>query len=443
MSYINEQNLTEFDKNIKEYIDNKLLLDKERFAYGIEWDITVSDPHCTRIGNPELHRTLPLQSSMKGCLLADDGTVNEYLPEDDWSNSVLDGSKGQVMVELPDMYVKFESEGNKRRAWMSTMPLVGFHLWKKCYVSAYEVSIQRSTNKLCSVCNLDPDYRGGDNTAEWDGTYRSLLGRPVSNLNIINFRNAAHKRGSSSWNCYLYNIHKVIFWLFSIEYATFNSQDNYTEELTSEEYHKGGLGPGVAYMDYNVWGDFNTNNPFIPCGYTNSFGNKTGVINYTVLAENGSELQISKVNRYRGIENPFGHMWKWSDGIIARISANVDKGGDGLSKNFVCSDPTKFNDTNYSGYKYIGKGPRNTGYVREIIFGENGEIMPSLVMENPLKYFCDYHYLEIPSSGEQLCGVLFGGDAHDGQYAGLTYAISSYLPTSVSTTFGTRLCYIP
>ena len=126
MSYINEQNLTEFDKNIKEYIDNKLLLDKERFAYGIEWDITVSDPHCTRIGNPELHRTLPLQSSMKGCLLADDGTVNEYLPEDDWSNSVLDGSKGQVMVELPDMYVKFESEGNKRRAWMSTMPKQDF-----------------------------------------------------------------------------------------------------------------------------------------------------------------------------------------------------------------------------------------------------------------------------------------------------------------------------
>ena len=45
---------------------------EENCAYGIEYDVAVSSPECTRIGNMELHKSLPIQSRMKGCLLADD-----------------------------------------------------------------------------------------------------------------------------------------------------------------------------------------------------------------------------------------------------------------------------------------------------------------------------------------------------------------------------------
>ena len=62
-----------------------------------------------------------------------------------------------------------------------------------------------------------------------------------------------------------------------------------------------------------------------------------------------------------------------------RISPNADKGGDGLSKVFVCSDPAKFNDSNYEGYSHVGNEARAEGYVKEVIFGEGGEIMPKTV----------------------------------------------------------------
>lgn len=29
-------------------------------SYGVEWDITVADPTCTRIGNPLFHKSLPI-----------------------------------------------------------------------------------------------------------------------------------------------------------------------------------------------------------------------------------------------------------------------------------------------------------------------------------------------------------------------------------------------
>ena len=111
-----------------------------------------------------------------------------------------------------------------------------------------------------------------------------------------------------------------------------------------------------------------------------------------------------KVCRYRGIENPFGHIWQWTDGINVRINP----GSNGLSEVFVCSDPSKFNDSNYNGYSHVGNEARAEGYVKEIIFGESGEIIPALVGGGSTTYFCDYHYTNIPAS-VALRGVLFGG----------------------------------
>ena len=155
---------------------------EEQCMYGIEYDITVSSPDVTRIGNMALHKSLPIHNRMKGCLLADDGTVNEYLNPKDWRGQTRDGSRGQVMVELPMYYRKFETDGNKRRVKLSEYPLPGYHQVKKKYVSAYEATVQRSTTTLCSVVNTDADYRGGNNNAEWDGTYRTLTGRPATQI---------------------------------------------------------------------------------------------------------------------------------------------------------------------------------------------------------------------------------------------------------------------
>ena len=416
------------------------------YWYGIEWDVTVSNPHPTRIGKDELHKSLPLQNLMRGCTLKDDGTVNYYLhandstKRDNGAAANLTGADGQVMVELPDVYVRFEMDGNKRRALISPQALPGFHLWKKDYISMYEASVQRSTTKLCSVVNMDADYRGGGNNSGWDGTYRTLLGRPATSISLTNFRAYARKRGSVGWNCNVYSVHRKVWWLFAIEYCTFNSQEAFNAELTSEGYHQGGLGSGVTTIDGGKWKTFNGYNPFIPCGYTNSLGNHTGYVEFTMPTEYNATATKVQVNRYRGIELPFGHIWKWTDGCKCMIQSEADGG---LSQFYVADDPASYNSSGVSGYELRGNLPRKEGYVKEVILGEYGEIMPLAVGGGSTTYFCDYFYTNIPASGTSERGVLFGGHAVNGAAAGFVYAYTYSTASNANANFGSRLCFIP
>ena len=418
---------------------------EDQLSYGIEYDTTVSSPQCTRIGNFNYHRSLPIHSKMKGCLLSDDGTVQKYLDPSTWVNETRDGSQGQVMVEIPSYYRKFETEGTKRRVRISEMALPGYHFVKKKYVSAYEASVQRSTTTLCSVVNDDTDYRGGNNTSDWDGTYRTLLGRPATSISRTNFRAYARKRkeGSSEWNCMTYDIQKDLFWLFAIEYSNLNSQATFNSEKDSNGFAQGGLGPGVTTVTgSSEWSNYNSYNPFVPCGHTDSLGNNTGYVNYDMMNEAGEVQRTVQVPRYRGVENPFGHVWAWTDGVNVRISPTEENGGDNLSKVFVTDDPSLFNDTNYEGYKYVGDEARTEGYIKSILFGEGGEIMAETVGGGSTTYFCDYHYTAIPTV-EALRGVLFGGRASNGGAAGLVYSGSDGIPSLTSTNVGSRLCFIP
>ena len=413
-------------------------------SYGIEFDTTVSNPACTRIGNMDYHKSLPVHSLMKGCLLDDDGNIVKYLDPSDWTGETRDGSEGQVMVEIPQHYRKFETDGTKRRVKISTQPLAGFHKVPKMYVSAYQAALDRTNLKLCSIVNTDAQYRGGNNNAGYDGTYRSFLGMPATVVNRTNFRKyaRARKADSTEWNCMTYDIQKTLYWLFVIEYATLNSQATYNAALTDEGYHQGGLGAGVTNI--SNWSDYNGTYPIIPCGVTDSLGNTTGVVTHNVIAADGeSTYYAAPVPRYRGVENPFGHLWQWTDGINVRIAPDEANGGDGLSKVYVCSDPAKFTDTSYDGYTYVGDEARSNGWAKEVIFGEYGEIMPKAVGGGSNTYFCDYHYTAIPTSANSLRGVLFGGFANGGTGAGFACAGSNYAPSGAGTPVASRLCFIP
>ncbi len=417
---------------------------EEQCAYGVEFDTAVSSPTCKRIGNSDLHKKLPIQSRIRGVLLDDDGKVVEYLDPKDWTGQTRDGSRGQVMDEIPMHYRRFETDGSKRRVILSEFPLPGYHQVPLSYVSAYEASVQRSTTKLCSVVNDSPDFRGGNNETAYDGTYRTLLGRPATLISLNNSRAYARKRKNSSteWNCMTYGMQKTLYWLFVVEYATLNTQAAFTAEPTVEGFKQGGLGVGVTTFGAD-WKIFNVNNPFVPCGHTDSLGNDTGVVPYTASNENGSLTKTFDVPRYRGIENPFGHIWQWTDGINVRISPTEANGGDNVSKVFICEDPSKFKDNGYDGYSHIGNAARNEGYIKEIIFGEGGEIIPlQSIGGGSSTYFCDYNYTNIPEA-ELLRGVLFGGNASHGDKCGFVYSHIANSPSYSDTLFGTRLCFIP
>lgn len=395
---------------------NLSLVTPEVYAYGIEFDVTVSATAATRIGNMSLHRTLPVQTLMKGCLLDDDGNVVDYLDPNDWTSAVRDGSRGQVMVELPQYYEKFETDGNKRRVWMSLEPLAGFRKVPKRYVSAYQAS--SVSNKLASIAGV----------------------LASSNISRTNFRTLARARksGSTEWNCMMYDIQRELYWLFAVEYAQLSCQTAYNAALTSEGYHQGGLGAGVSTVDWNKWTTYNGNAPFVTNGVTDSLGNRTGVVSFNTGTKNAVTLGTVSVPRYRGIENPFGHVWLWTDGI----NVSSAPGDSGVSKVYVCREPKYFTDSkaDATGYTYIGNEARTEGFVKEITFGEFGDITAKAVGGSDNSYHADYHYTNIPTA-TALRGVLFGGTANSGSRCGFVYSYSNYAPSDALAYFASRLCF--
>jgi len=411
--------------------------------YGIEWDTSVSSPDCARIGNGDLHRSLPVQSAFRACLLNDDGTVNYYLNQNDWDSkegsgdSDLSGTDGQVMIEIPEHYRRFESDGGfKRRFMVSQFPLSGYTKVNKQYISAFEASLDRVNLKLSSVVNASADYRGGSNTSAWDAEDRTLLGRPVSNLSRTQFRTYARARGSK-WNLYHYEANLTLSYLFFLEYATLNSQKAYNAAKDLNGYMQGGLGNGITDLNSTNWNTWNSYNPFINCGYSNSIGTKSGVQSFVMPAGYGATL-TTYVNRYRGIELPFGHIWKYTDGV----TVNAQAAGVGASEHqfYLAADPASWNDANLTGYTKMAALPRVDGYIKEMI---NGHIMPSINSgAGSTTYFCDYFYQSIPASGEALRSVLFCGHAYAGAAAGFACSNAKYPPSSADAIIGSRLCCI-
>ena len=422
------------------------------YSYGVEWDSTVADPTLTRIGNPLLHKSLPVQSQYKGCV-ANGAAINYYLDPNDWSkkadggNSVLDGTDGTVRVHIPKFYGKSGVEGTKRWVRMSTIKMD--NTWieiPEMLVDAYRSTVDTTvsaTPKAVSVVNTTAQFRGGGNRTANDtyldtDAFRSDLGKPRTNISRANMRTYATNAGSEML-CYEY--YKWIFyWAWVIEYATFNSQATYNAELTADGYHQGGLGPGITDWNNNAngWSGYNGTYPITPCGYCNDIGNFTGikelVIPETVVDESTTvPTKTFKVPRWRGFDNPFGDIWTNLDGIILeRTAANQP------SSVYTTSNPSAFGDDNTAKGKMTvaGKEIASDGYTKDFDLGSKGEIIPSVVGGSATTYMCDYHWCNAASTS--LRTLFVGGRASYGGYAGLGNFLSYYGVGNVFSAVGFR-----
>ena len=412
---------------------------EERYAYGVEWDMASSSPDGKRVGNMQLHRELPVQSKIRGCVLDNSGGVKKYLGASSWSQEdmSIDYLLEAIMAEMDRFWIRFYIKGLKFGCMMSDTPMPGYTYINKRYMSAFEGGIDRPSMTLLSaygVGSTNVNRRGGDNTADWDGTYRSLLGRPVTSLTRDQFRQAARKRGSG-WEMYTYNAHKTLFWLFAVEYATLDSQKPFNAQKDANGFAQGGLGPGPTQM--TDWTNFNNANPLIPCGYTNEFGNGSGEKAYVVKNASGGTHATLMANRYRGIENPFGHIWKYTDGANIQVTT----GDSGLSILFTTDDPSNFSDTSYTGYDKKGNICRTNGYAKKMLLGEDGDIVPTEVGGSSSTYWCDYYYTYTSANRMQV--VLVGGAAVAGSFAGLANVHTHFAPSGAYRNLGSRLCFFP
>lgn len=407
----------------------------DQISYGIEWDITVADSACTRIGNMSMHRTLPIQSAFKGCV-AKGNKVQYYLDPNDWSkkangsSSVLDGTDGDVRVDTGNVwYYKGFEDGNKRQFRMSLTKVDD--TWTevpRLLISAWGITLCRTiagTHKACVVMNTSVAYRGGSNDSSLDSYLdtlpcRSNLGKPATNISRTTMRTyIANAANNQEILCY--DFYKALCWCYYVEYANFNCQLPFNAELTSDGYHQGGLGSGLTtFSQTNALEKFNKYNPITPCGYLNDIGNFSGVKEIsipTIVIDDSYTINAITLTpcKYRGFENLFGDYYKNLEGIILQKpdanSANII---------YATSDNTKFDD-DILNKEIRGTEAKNSGYIKTFIFGDKAEIIPATIGATFVTYKSDYHYTNDDTDKKTLFA---GGNADVGGLAGFSYSYS-------------------
>ena len=403
--------------------------------YGVSWSETSSNPDCTRIGNMDMHRTLPIQSMMKGYIYFKDGNPLYRMLKlnDSWTkcenysaggwrdvSTLLEDNNVNVMIKIPefwwiDDYVE-STETHNLKICPHAKP--GWHHHKEAYVSAYEGYI-------------DGNY------------YRSYKNKiPSVNFTRSTVRPKARANGlGNSWNIYTYNEHRAICHLFLVEYATRNSQKAVNTELTPEGFRQGGLGSGCTTGTATINGAQTWS--FIPTGSSDSLGSGSGEVTVTIQQTDSSGSNTTtttrKCNRYRGIENPFGHVWKHTDDVIS-----VYISGYGARFWYKCDSPDHFSDSISNDnpyYKNIAANAVVTGYKTKIATTSTCDFFASSCNNgSETTYWCDYNWDN--TDGSLHC-LLIGGCSGDGGRAGL-FALGSYGGVGGSyADVGSRLTYLP
>lgn len=414
----------------------KLSRNENELWYGVKFDLAnSSSPDGVRIGNMEMHKTLPIQSKMRGCTIVPRNNEIKYLKADDWSK-YEDGTSvvstyapptpsdvEQYMIEIPEHYrLLVATPDNTVEIRMSEYNLPGYTKVNKKYISAYEAS--DNIVYLASVIGPKPMV----------STMRETFEARARELNYT----------GKEWHMYTYDAHRDLTWLFVVEYATLNSQKAFNANLTAEGYHQGGLGEGVTTGSVKINGADAWS--FVPCGTTNSLGNGTGIIEYThTNAEGGSTgTKVVNVPRYRGIENPFGHVWK---NVIDVVVAGTD------NSVYICKDYTKFGTfeggNNPTADQLIAAGyelqdfkesTTSSQYVKKLVNNNQADLFPAIVGNgaNATTYYCDYHWTNAIATPRTL---LIGSHSGNGSAAGLFYLHSYDGLDYSSASVGTRITF--
>jgi hypothetical protein len=412
--------------------------------YGVQFDTGQSDPDGERIASDmdaHLIENLPVHSEIKACTLNDDGTVNYYLDADDWSKqedgsaSNLDGTDGQVVMEIPEHYYRDWTEYGKRKMAVSLSAQTSYTKVNKFYIGAYEAALYRPDSKLASVVNTSADYRGGNNNAAWDGADNSLLGKPATLITRTNFRTYARNRGATNWNLLPFWNYMHLYRLFIIEYATRNSQKAVNAAADANGYRQGGLGDGVTTIVAADWDTFSSYYPFVPCGSSDTLASGSGEVDYVVTGWPGGDETV-KVPRYRGVENPFGHIWEWVDGININCDTTPDPDE---QTSYIIDDYANFADDTSANARDAGEMP-GSGYIEELSEEDMIPTSAGGAGTGELAYWCDYFHSDLGDDGWRALRV--GGCAYAGAFTGFACSNAQNTAAYTFALIGGRLCYM-
>ena len=398
--------------------------------------------------------------------------------------SVLTGADGQVMVEIPAFWVRYSYSSPTHRWDISDKPLTGFTLHPAFaknganvnyrYMGAYEsvlydVSASIYANGIyqtafsCTFANGDSSITAGSRTApfkdlavgdkltisgtvsnngtftvasivsdtkitttealttetaantviatqkDWTATTGDKLAsisgkKPINQGTRANFRAAAKNRGTG-WRQMDFYLLSAIQLLYLVEYGSFYSQSVIGAGITN-------VADWAAYNDYN---------PIVITGNSNTIGNATG---NTAGAVTGA-AEVGKYLSYRGIENWWGHIWKWEDGF--NINSNVP---------YVSNTDTQFADDTLTNYTALGVTLGAVDGYQATLAQISSGFLPLTVGATATTKITDYYY---QAAGWRV--ALFGASAVDGSSAGAFVRSLNGGSGGLNRDVGGRLCF--
>lgn len=372
-------------------------------AYGLRWNATQDE--YTRLGNAigksysksggvvtSDFDSISPWSDMRRCNLADNLTVNAYYGD---AGYVEDGTNGEVMVEVPHFYFKkvtyTNSDGDKiHEWWVSEFARSGYELHP-----AFKNTAQNKT--------YDNIYYSAFEGYNDTGTLRSISGvQPTTEQTIGTFRTQAEAHGAG-WTQQDFLSLSAVQILYLIEFGDFKSQQVLSDGIAN-------LDSGTANHSQNT-------------GHTSSLGNASGEVVLSSLENGATGASETYPMSYRGIENLYGNIWKFTDGIIL-----VDNGV------YLEDDISNFNDsfTGYAFYSFIVN--TSNGYISdyESQNGLQSTFIPSKSTGGSTTYASDYYYAH--NSGDEntmLSGGRWFGGSDTGTFTTYGAAAAPYSARAV------------
>lgn len=485
--------------------------------YGAEWTEGVAGVTAINsAGDADLHTTLPIQSKMRRCVVKN-GKVAYYLSasnsaykEDGVTPALLDGTDGDVCVEIPEFFFRFdESAVNDKRhiqLKISEQALDGFAFSPKYYVGAYEATIDRANNVLASVCTttfavdteeiitehlergisyikadtgdshgMQPvaeitgytpnaaNYRGGNNNSAYDSVssaddinyWHNHLGRPIAEMNKDDMESLSDIRGGKF--TYLYDAHKALWILSTVEYKTKNIQDDVA-----------GLGHGATTMpNYDAFKQWciNETESILPCGVTNSLGNASGAV-YMLAKKvpvsvsgfypdanpdtfDRADVWVPCVS-YRGVEHYWGHLYKTLAQllIVAKATGNKVNGKDVNNVQYYYNNNPYRQDTTDIEPITVDGVATHTVEIAGYVYGMEGHILPNASNVTG-RYvsgtdYCDC--VEIYNRSDMPYQADVNGSLINLNFSGRNMIVSAFPPDGknekVRNSNGTRITYV-
>lgn len=388
----------------------------------------------------------PMFGGRKRCNVSDDGTIVAYYGDADYAE---DGSMGQVMVYQPKFYYKVvplvfdkNTDSNigyhlrKANYYVSVRPKTGFKLHPAFYdangnevdyilLSAYEGSMFDASADAYVNDSVDESiaYAEGDLLCSVAGK------KPISGLRSgmgtkANFEAMANNRGDG-WHLETIKATSANQLLMIIELGTMNTQTGIASGVTS-------ITDNSAYNCSSLTGS------------TADLGNGTGSAAETINEIGGAETPYTTAGKvsvsYRGVENPWGNIWKHIQGVNIWGDGTMCGGQPFVANNFTFNESK--NSDNYEGVGFTLANA--SGYINAMGYG-NEEFawlfMPSEIGGTSALPVGDYTYVTANLNGYRVARL--GGYWNYGTGAGAFCWHCTYGVGYRSRNIGGRLLYVP